>query len=204
MKKLTATLIAAGVIVGASPAVMAEDGTSYNLGVASNYIWRGASQTNDGFAVQGGLDHAAGPMSFGIWGSNVSTGAEVDLYGAYGGKAGEMDWSVGFIYYYFSDSAFGANNTDVTAGISAGNLSGTVYYNVDAKTTTFEVGGDFEVAKNYTVSALLGSGAAGDASTGSYYDVGVGTSFSGIDVKIGYADAPTTEAKFYLTAGKTF
>ncbi len=55
------------------PAV-AEDASpvSANIGVVSNYIWRGVTQTQDGPAVQGGLDYAH-PSGFyaGLWASNV-------------------------------------------------------------------------------------------------------------------------------------
>lgn len=45
---------------------------SANIGVVSNYIWRGVTQTQDGAAVQGGLDygHASGFYA-GVWASNV-------------------------------------------------------------------------------------------------------------------------------------
>lgn len=45
---------------------------SANIGVVSNYVWRGVSQTQDGAAVQGGLDftHESG-FYLGTWASNV-------------------------------------------------------------------------------------------------------------------------------------
>ncbi len=45
---------------------------SANIGAVSNYIWRGASQTSDGPAVQGGIDveHESGFYA-GTWASNI-------------------------------------------------------------------------------------------------------------------------------------
>jgi hypothetical protein len=45
---------------------------SANIGVVSNYIWRGASQTGDEAAIQGGLDvsHESGFYA-GTWASNI-------------------------------------------------------------------------------------------------------------------------------------
>ena len=45
---------------------------SANIGVVSNYMWRGVTQTQDGAAVQGGLDftHESG-FYMGTWASNV-------------------------------------------------------------------------------------------------------------------------------------
>ena len=45
---------------------------SANVSIASDYIWRGMTQT-DGIAVSGGFDYAAeGGFYAGIWGSNVN------------------------------------------------------------------------------------------------------------------------------------
>jgi uncharacterized protein (TIGR02001 family) len=47
-----------------------------NVGLFSQYIFRGLNQTNEDFALQGGFDYAYnfGPASFyiGTWASNVS------------------------------------------------------------------------------------------------------------------------------------
>ena len=65
---------------------------SANVSIASDYIWRGMTQT-DGIAVSGGFDYAAdGGFYAGIWGSNVNfndstgsgNGAEFDYYFGYG------------------------------------------------------------------------------------------------------------------------
>ena len=56
MKKLA---LACGVCLSltSSAVVMAENTLSANLGVASNYIWRGVTQTQDDPAISGGLDY---------------------------------------------------------------------------------------------------------------------------------------------------
>ncbi len=59
---------------GAVQAAMAEGphSISANIGAVSNYIWRGVSQTQDGPAVQGGLDYAhSSGFYLGTWASNV-------------------------------------------------------------------------------------------------------------------------------------
>lgn len=211
MNKLTASLIAAGLFAGmGAPVMAADDPVSYNLGLSSNYIWRGATQTSDKVAVQGGADYAKDAISFGVWASNVdfggsATGAEVDLYGSYGAKAGEMDWSVGFIYYYFSVSGVAAT-TDITASVGTGPVSATAYYNLDSKKTNIELGGEFEAMKGLTVGATVGSGVAGDAAEGSYYDLSATYATEAADLKAGYADAPGagSEPKFYVMVSKSF
>lgn len=70
-----------------APAEEASGPFSYNIGVVSDYSFRGVSQTNEGPALQGGIDftHDSG-FHAGVWGSNVDfvdgDGANVewDLY----------------------------------------------------------------------------------------------------------------------------
>src|SRR5512147_61949 len=75
---------------------------SSNVGITSNYIYRGIAQTSTNPAIQGGFDvaHSSG-LYAGIWGSNVSwiadsgavaTGSvtmELDTYFGYKGSATE-------------------------------------------------------------------------------------------------------------------
>ena len=101
-KTLMVSAIAATLSSGAA---MAE--ISGNIGIASNYIWRGMTQTVDQAAVSGGLDysHASG-LYAGLWVSNVDfsglgDGYENDYYVGYAGKAGEVGYDVGLITYAY-------------------------------------------------------------------------------------------------------
>jgi uncharacterized protein (TIGR02001 family) len=82
---------------------------SANVGLTTEYIYRGLSQTDDQPALQGGFDyeHESG-LSAGIWASNVdfndgSDGAsvEIDYYAAFSGEVKGVSWSVGGIYYSY-------------------------------------------------------------------------------------------------------
>jgi len=83
---------------------------SANIGVASNYIWRGVTQTLDDPAVSGGLDyeHRSG-FSAGTWISNVDFGDEspnyeLDLYTGFGGKVNDdLSYALNAIYYAYPD-----------------------------------------------------------------------------------------------------
>ncbi|MFZ0790386.1 MAG: TorF family putative porin, partial [Chromatiaceae bacterium] len=75
--RITAAPIAASLgtlILALSVPAAAEDpyNISANIGAVSNYMWRGVTQTQDGAAVQGGLDftHSSG-FYLGTWASNV-------------------------------------------------------------------------------------------------------------------------------------
>src|SRR5687767_5601078 len=61
-----------------------------SVAVASDYAFRGISQTLEDPAIQGGVTGAAGPVYLGVWGSNVDFGeavapdratAEIDVFG---------------------------------------------------------------------------------------------------------------------------
>ena len=111
MKKLHASLGTAALLAALAPAANAE--LSANIGVTSNYMWRGVTQTDDGAAVQGGIDWAhesgfyLGTWASNIkWGSDMSSGVEVDFYGGYGGEFNDFGYDVGLIYYYYPDSDY--------------------------------------------------------------------------------------------------
>lgn len=83
-----------------------------NVGVVSDYLFRGVSQTRGGAAVQGGVDytHASG-LYAGIWGSSITWvkdwlgkgSLEVDVYGGYKNSFADGDWNydIGLITYNY-------------------------------------------------------------------------------------------------------
>jgi uncharacterized protein (TIGR02001 family) len=85
-----------------------------NVGIFSEYIFRGISQTAKEPALQGGFDYAhSSGFYLGTWGSNVSwlqdfgaynrSSLEWDFYGGYKAPIGSDGWffDVGGIYYYY-------------------------------------------------------------------------------------------------------
>jgi uncharacterized protein (TIGR02001 family) len=89
-----------------------------NIGLFSQYIFRGLTQTNEKPAVQGGFDYAYnfGPASayIGTWASNISwlsdagpqytsSSLENDWYLGVRGSFGATDFAydAGFLYYYY-------------------------------------------------------------------------------------------------------
>lgn len=97
----------------AAPAAPASPHTfAPNIGVVSDYLFRGVSQTHGKPALQGGLDysHASG-LYLGIWGSTItwvkdglgSGTTEVDIYGGYKNSFAGGDWNydVGYITYNY-------------------------------------------------------------------------------------------------------
>ena len=117
---LAAALIAPGVVFAADAPAAAEESPhtfTANVGLYSQYIFRGLSQTNHRPAIQGGFDYAYnfGPASvyIGSWNSNISwltdggqytsSSLESDLYGGFKGNFGKTDftWDLGFLQYIY-------------------------------------------------------------------------------------------------------
>ena len=67
--KFTKSILATALLAGAG---VAQAELSANIGVASNYYFRGITQTDDGAAVSGGIDynHESG-FYVGTWMSNI-------------------------------------------------------------------------------------------------------------------------------------
>lgn len=112
-KSLIAAAVAGALLVPAS-AAFAEDAPSpwsFNVGLVSDYLFRGVSQTHGDAAIQGGVDYTS-PSGFyaGLWGSSISWvkdwlgkgSAEVDVYGGYRGSLAEgVGYDVGVIAYTY-------------------------------------------------------------------------------------------------------
>ena len=119
-------------VPAATPAFTA----SANIGLFSQYVFRGLTQTNEKPALQGGFDvaHESG-LYAGVWGSNISwisdatphasASLEADLYAGY-----KHAWSdtissdIGLLHYAYPG--------DFPAGYTAANTN-EVYLGVDAK-----------------------------------------------------------------------
>lgn len=99
----------------------------FNVGLVTDYIYRGITQTAHNAAIQGGVDYAhASGFYAGIWGSNVSwikdsgaiaTGnANIELDAYFGFKnsiAADLSYDVGYVRYNYLGSytpATGFNN----------------------------------------------------------------------------------------------
>ena len=87
-----------------------------NFTLATDYIFRGVSQTMGNPAVQGGFDysHSSG-LYVGTWASNVSgtqytnANMEWDFYGGYAGKINDdFSYNVGAIYVFYPDGVTAA------------------------------------------------------------------------------------------------
>ena len=129
---------------------------SANVALATEYVFRGISQTDQGPAIQGGFDATCGLFYAGVWASNLDFGGdasgdianiEVDIYAGIKPKTGRITWDLGVIYYTYpnaSDAAAELNYVELKAGGSAevwkgGTLGITAFYSPDYTSETGDV-----------------------------------------------------------------
>lgn len=77
---------------------------SANIAAASNYMWRGVTQTDNAAAIQGGIDFSVDSgLYVGTWGSTLggAAGYEQDVYFGFAGTASSIDYDIGYIYYAY-------------------------------------------------------------------------------------------------------
>lgn len=181
--KPLATALAALATIAAAGAAHAGDGPfTANVGLVSDYAYRGWSQTDERPALQGGFDYAHDSGLYaGVWGSNVSwlsdsnpnvhNSLELDLYGGYKGTAGAIGYDVGLLQYYYPGSyPKGFNSPDTLEG----------YIGLSWEFLSFKY--------SYAFTDLFGY----DKSDGSqYYDLGAAVDVGGgftLAAHVGYSD----------------
>lgn len=135
-KKTTLALTTAGAMAGSCIAVagttvdtpLGEFSVSANATLATEYIFRGISQTKGDPAIQGGLDivHESG-LYVGMWASNVDfetsdAPVEYDYYVGYSNKlTEELTYDVGWLKYDYPGDDLG--NSDLNYSEFYGSLS---------------------------------------------------------------------------------
>jgi uncharacterized protein (TIGR02001 family) len=123
-----------------------------NIGLFSEYIFRGLTQTNGEPALQGGLDysHSSG-FYVGTWGSNISWlrdggsyqaggSLELDIYGGFKGSIGKTDfgYDVGLLYYWYPGDVvpglWKADTLEIYGALSWKFLSAKLSYSIQDET----------------------------------------------------------------------
>jgi uncharacterized protein (TIGR02001 family) len=148
---------------------------SGNLSAATDYRFRGVSQTDKKPAVQGGLDLVfKNGLSVGTWTSNVSQWAnyggsqEIDLYGGYSTEVAGVGVSVGGVSYWYprnkwSSEGSPSNNTfEYYLGLAYGPIS-------------------------YKLSKTNGNWFGVEASSATYHDLSYSLGSLGLSEKFGFA-----------------
>ncbi len=201
MKKSVLPL-AFALAVTSLPAVSFAD-LAYNVGVVTDYRYRGISQTRLKPALQGGVDFSQGGLYLGLWASSIKwikdaggdASVEIDLYGGYKGElVKDVGYDVGVLTYQYPSNKLSpsTNTTEIYGALTFG--PATLKYS-HAVTNTFgapdsknsyylDLSAGFDVGSGVTVTPHIGyqkyTGPAGPAATYTDYSLTASKDFSGI------------------------
>jgi uncharacterized protein (TIGR02001 family) len=131
---------------------------SANVALATEYVFRGFSQSSEGPAVQGGFDATCGLFYAGVWASSldfagavdpnvggpVDARVEMDFYAGIKPKTGPITWDLGVIYYTYHNTieqSSELNYLELKVGGSAevwkdGTFGVTLYYSPEYQLET--------------------------------------------------------------------
>ena len=188
MNKLNMILPTAAVLVSASlTTAFAQEEESFpidgNIGVTSNYLFRGVTQSGNEAAVQGGLDysHDSG-LYVGTWLSNIdfAGGTELDVYGGFAGESGDFGYDIGIIGYLYpaKESEEDANFAEIYLGLAYDMFSAGVAYTVvsevddgafAANDVYFYVSGGTDITDSVSLGLTLGYYAFDEDGDGDYF-----------------------------------
>jgi len=220
---LATTLAAAAAMPGlASAQASSPHSISGNMGIFSDYRFRGISQTFLEPAIQGGIDysHSSG-FYLGNWNSNVSGlvytdgSIEMDFYGGYKFGAGPVGLDVGVLQYYYPGAKAGGvkyDTTEVYVGASwkwlslKYSITTSDYFGVaDSDGSGYlDLGFNYEFAPKFALVAHYGYQSVKNNSAADYSDFKVGVTYdlSGWVFGLAYYD---TDLVVNITnnAGKT-
>src|SRR5690606_34640531 len=104
-----------------------------NVTLASDYSFRGVSQTSRDPAIQGGFDVAwESGFYIGTWSSNVSfgiTSQEWDLYFGYGGQINDkLSWDVNYVRFEYPSAGSELDYNELDASLSFANFTAGLGY----------------------------------------------------------------------------
>jgi uncharacterized protein (TIGR02001 family) len=207
MKIKSILLASAFALIAPSFAMAQEVETSANFGAASDYIFRGVSQTGGAGQFFGGIDASAGKFYVGTWASNVDfgseAGAEVDFYAGFKPSLGPVDFDFGALAYLYPQE--GDLNTieykaAATYGLPANiSLTGSLYYSPEVGK-----GGPDSLYKEVAISAPLGKEVEGRP-----FGLSLGASYGSMSITGGDYDnwklsmTAATEKGFAIEVGYT-
>lgn len=148
-----------------------------NVGLFSQYIYRGLTQTNEKPALQGGFDYAhSSGLYAGVWGSNVSwvsdpcsgtiapaalaagncgsASLELDTYAGFkGGFAGDFSYDIGFLRYNYPGS-YPAALPAGTAKPDTDEIYGALGYKWITAKYSYSLGNTFGIAESHGTDYL--------------------------------------------------
>jgi uncharacterized protein (TIGR02001 family) len=158
------SLIFTSVFLSSVQTAVAE--TSGNIGLSSDYLWRGISQSNSHAAISAGIDYKNNNSFYlGSWISSLDNGNyELDIYSGFAFEIYDIAYDIGVISYqypkindYFSEvyikADFGLFNTAVAYTIDSKDKESAEFSSGDLYLSLAK---NFKLAKELELNLLLG------------------------------------------------
>lgn len=194
---------------------------SGNVLIGTDYRFRGITQTDEAFTLQGGLDyvHDSG-FYMGVWGSNVAFAGslELDPYVGFAGSLNsEIDYDVGVLYYGYPNDPSDPEGDfwEFYGSLSWMGLSGSVAYSPDyfAESGKFwyvsgaydmELPGEFGLGFQIATNIFEGSaemendfGLVGAGSSYLDWSVTLSKAAFGVDWSLSYVDTDLKDSECF-------
>jgi uncharacterized protein (TIGR02001 family) len=190
----------------AGVAIDAHADISANAALVSDYRFRGISQSNGDFAIQGGFDYAfENGFYVGTWGSSVDFDSnvdfdgslELDFYGGWGSDIGEhSSIDIGYIYYdYPGDDGAEGDYQEIYLNygwkdLSLGVVYSDDYYGGSVSFWYLQANYDWSFAENWALSLHAGYNDFDEdiflsSDKGNYVDYSIGVTWSVVGVDLG-------------------
>ena len=203
MQTLKVLLIAGVASLGLGGVALADDAPAitFNFGAASDYVFRGISQTDGAGQVFGGADVSMGKAYAGAWLSNVDfnngTTLEYDAYAGFKPQLGPVALDVGVVYYGYGNKPSGADEAYWEAKVvgsvpvGKGTVGAAVYYSPEfpfktGEATYYELNASAPLTEKASVSGAIGHQSVVGPADYNTWNLGVGyalTSKLGVDLR---------------------
>ena len=225
---LASALASAQTAAPAAPAAPEPDYTlSYNVGVVTDYRYRGISQSRLAPAAQAGVDFAAkNGIYLGAWTSTIKwikdaggkDDFELDLYGGYKGEiAKDVSYDVGVLTYQYpgNNLAVSANTTELYGALTYGvytakyshSVSNLFGYAASKNSGYLEVAASYDVGHGVSLAPHIGhqkvAGAGNGAASYTDYSFGATKDYgNGLAISATVLGTNANKAVYFTPAGK--
>lgn len=216
--QLAALMLSAAFILPATTSYAAE--SSANVGLTSNYVFRGQSLSSDNMAVQGGYDIAQSKNKGWYAGAFLSMfdvtggdGVETDVFAGWKGSFGkktQFSWDAGVVIYEYQGATNIKGQTEIYGGIGYETAYIKLFIGDDDNQsngdyTYLDFGASFVVMKDIDLN--LHAGLTSRDFNEDYNDISASLSkeVNGYDLLLGltYEDE-NDDLEFFVTVGKSF
>jgi uncharacterized protein (TIGR02001 family) len=182
---------------------------SFNIGAATDYVFRGISQTDEGGQIFAGADVTApGGYYAGVWASNVDfaafgdddTNVEIDIYGGIKPEFAGYTFDFAAIYYAYlnqpetsAELGYFEAKAAVSRAVGPATLGGALYFSPEftgevGRALYYEVNGAYTINDRFSLSGAVGRQTFDELDDADYTTFNVGVTVAvtpniGLDVR---------------------